>query len=139
MMTRDEKFEQLLHHLRLMNTSGWELTYEAALGGDDESLVELAVFAKKLGLGHEVVSLLEEATAHECGAAFYELGNYFYEEAVAKEQLVKVLNFYERAAHLGHADAMNNLADMYLNGEGTTVDEKCAYHWFEQAAAQGVV
>ena len=43
------------------------------------------------------------------------------------------------AAHLGHVDAINNLADMYLNGEGVAVDEQQAFQWFHIAANGGVV
>lgn len=65
----------------------------------------------------------------------YELGNIYFEI----EDETHAYRLYEQAAQLGHPDAMNNLADMYLNGEGTVLNEPLALQWFVKAAEQDVV
>ncbi|CAM5308550.1 hypothetical protein LSPH24S_05565 [Lysinibacillus sphaericus] len=63
--------------------------------------------------------------------------NYF-EGIGVEESYDRAFKLYEAAAQQGHADAANNLADMYLNGESVPENMSLAKHWFEIAAAQGV-
>jgi TPR repeat protein len=44
--------------------------------------------------------------------------------------------WYRRAAEQGHAAAQNNLAHLYLNGEGVARDPREAQKWFERATRQ---
>ena len=45
--------------------------------------------------------------------------------------------WYRKAADAGNPLAENNLADMYLRGEGVPQDNDAAFLWFQKAAAQG--
>ena len=47
-------------------------------------------------------------------------------------------NWYFRAAQAGHADAMNNLAALHVDGLGVPVAHSVARHWYERAAVLGL-
>ena len=49
----------------------------------------------------------------------------------------EAVNWYRKAADSGNALAENNLADLYLRGEGVPQDDATAFRLFQQAAAQG--
>lgn len=49
----------------------------------------------------------------------------------------KACELYCRAAEQGFAEAMNNLAELYLSGNGAERDRKKACEWFHKAAQQG--
>lgn len=139
MIELDKFWRPLAERLALLQVEDWEDCYERAGMGIPSAFVELALVIREHGFEDEALALLTHAAAENEGAAFYELGNYYFADAKSAEQLEQVLNYYTQGAQLGHADAMNNLADMYLNGEGTTVDYTQAFHWFERAASLGVV
>jgi TPR repeat protein len=50
---------------------------------------------------------------------------------------VRAVEFYKRAAAMGHIRAQYNLGWMYENGRGVTEDDKLAVDWFRKAAEQG--
>lgn len=137
MTERQQQFRKILHLLVINQHTGWEVMYERALEGDGRALFELAHFVSEK-LEEEALWLLKEAVEAGNDAAYYELGNYYYERAATAEDLAQVFSYYELAAMSGVADAMNNLADMYLNGEGVNVNEREAYRWFTAAAELGV-
>lgn len=133
MTARQQQFKQLLHMLVMNDQMGWQQCYEQAVEKDAEALLELANFVAQ-HLEEDVLWLLEEAVQYGNVAAYYELGNYYYEQAETDAELQQVFSYYMKAANAGVADAMNNLADMYLNGEGTKLDEQQASVWFTKAA-----
>lgn len=47
------------------------------------------------------------------------------------------MRWYRKAAEAGNALGQNNLADMYLRGEGVAQNNAEAFRWFEKAAVQG--
>ena len=49
----------------------------------------------------------------------------------------KAIEWYEKAAEQGDAQAQYNLGSMYYNGQGVDVNYKKAFEWFEKAAKQG--
>lgn len=55
-----------------------------------------------------------------------------------EENYTQAFSLYEKAALQGHADAANNLADMYFNGEGVPQDFTLARKWFDFAASKNV-
>lgn len=137
MTDRQQKFRKILELLVMNQHTGWEVSYEYAIEGDAHYLRELANFIAE-NSEEDVLWLLEEAIAGGNNEAYYELGNYYYARAETEEHLAQVFSYYKKAAEASVADAMNNLADMYLNGEGIDVNEKEAYFWFSQAAKLGV-
>ena len=49
----------------------------------------------------------------------------------------EAVKWFRKAAEQGHAQAQNNLGDMYRTGEGVPMDSKEAVKWFRKAAEQG--
>jgi TPR repeat protein len=49
----------------------------------------------------------------------------------------KAVEWYEKAAAQGHAEAQNNLGVMYDKGKGVPQDQARAVEWYRKAAAQG--
>ena len=79
-------------------------------------------------IGYFRAALLNDASAQ------YELGL----SAQATNQPEKALPWFERAANLGHKEALAELANMYLLGEGGLVrDALRARRYFEEAASRG--
>lgn len=137
MTDRQQKFREILQQLVMNEYEGWQVMYEHAIEGDAHYLLELASFVSA-HLEIDPLWLLEEAAEQGNSVAYYELGNYYYERVETESDLVHVFSYYKKAALAGVADAMNNLADMYLNGEGTVVNEAEAFAWFKKAGALGV-
>ena len=49
----------------------------------------------------------------------------------------QAINWFQKAADQGDADAKSNVARMYTCGLGVTQDLNLAHEWYEKAAAQG--
>ena len=98
------------------------------MNGDTDSLIGIASFFHEAMMYKNAYDFYKLAANYQHPEALYMLGNYAYEGLVENESNRKAFLYYEHAAGLGHADAMNNLADMFLNGEGTGVDEKLALY-----------
>jgi len=72
--------------------------------------------------------------------AIHNLGVYYRDGARGYPQNhTKALEFWHRAAELGHAGAYNNIGYNYNNGEGVEIDNKKARYYYEQAAMGGSV
>ncbi|MEK4701391.1 tetratricopeptide repeat protein [Solibacillus sp. FSL R7-0668] len=113
----------------------WLEHYALSEKGNVQSILAIALLYKAHQHFEEASLWLQKAVALEDVEAMYELGNIYFEI----EDETHAYRLYEQAAQLGHPDAMNNLADMYLNGEGTVLNEPLALQWFVKAAEQDVV
>ncbi len=54
-----------------------------------------------------------------------------------REDYAEAVKWYRKAADQGNAEAQNNLAVMYANGQGVPQDYAEAVKWFRKAAGQG--
>ncbi len=45
--------------------------------------------------------------------------------------------WYEKAAKQGHGTAMNNLGNLYYQGEGVSQNQKLAFYWYSESAKAG--
>lgn len=59
-------------------------------------------------------------------------------QGVLKDE-ARALQYYERAAELGSAVAMDNVGTYYAMGRGVTADKVRAIAWYRRAAAHGYV
>ena len=81
-----------------------------------------------------------EATEKGDTEAMLHMGNFFYEGnelLEIDENPSKAVEYYEKAANEGFAQAMNMLGVCYSNGKGVGEDNLKACWWFEQATAKG--
>ena len=70
--------------------------------------------------------------------AIYSIGNHYYHGDYGFPQNYrKALEFFHRAAELGHAESYTNVGCAYIHGEGVQVDKKKAKHYYELAAMAG--
>jgi len=70
--------------------------------------------------------------------AIHNLGNYYRKGMHGfRQDHVKALEQYHRAAELGDAGAYSNIGYCYMYGEGVEVDQEKANHYFELAAISG--
>src|SRR6266542_1762965 len=53
--------------------------------------------------------------------------------------IIRVTNWYQKAAENGHINAQNNLAFLYENGEGTEKDLEKSFYRYQKAAENGNV
>jgi TPR repeat protein len=61
---------------------------------------------------------------------------YYHGEGV-EQSYERAKEYYESAAHLGHAGSQFNLGAMYYNGQGVENNLTKAREWWIKAAAQG--
>lgn len=123
----------LLHKIPIQERQYWSEQLEMAKRGERSAIYKLVELCEKNAWHSEKVFWLQQIDDE--AEAQYALANYYFVEG--EEQ--KAFNYYKKAAIQNHADAANNLADMYLNGEGVEVDEQLAFNWFMKAAQAGVV
>lgn len=99
---------------------------------ETETLILTAEEADRLA--EEAARLVEEeaeARANE----YYEAGYAYLYGLDGKEvDLESAYTNYEKAAELGHAEAMTNIGWMYDNGCGVEQDYEMAFEWYEKAA-----
>lgn len=69
----------------------------------------------------------------------FNLGFMFMAGLGVERNVVKAIQWYDRAAQEGHAKAQFNLGVIYDKGDGTERDIAKALHWYREAAKQGVV
>lgn len=62
-------------------------------------------------------------------------GNYSLDKSAVN--ISKAYDYYIKAANLGNTLAMNNLAEINLNGEGVLKNTNVAFDWFQKACEHG--
>ena len=67
----------------------------------------------------------------------YRLGFQYQNGHGVPQDYAKALGWFERAANLGLAEAMNAIGILYQSGQGVPQDYGKAREWFERAAAKG--
>jgi len=73
-------------------------------------------------------------TANDQREYFYSMGVIYHKGANVKQNYVKALKWYQQAADLGHAGAMNNIGLFYDYGYGVDKDDELALNWYQKAA-----
>lgn len=76
----------------------------------------------------------KKSALQDYALAQYNLAQH-YNEVHTKDKLEQALHWYTRASDNGNVAAMNNLANLYFNGQGTKKDLKKAYELYKKAAA----
>lgn len=84
---------------------------------------------------HYSLLLLAIAAAMLSPAAWADL--YTASAAAAKEDFPRAFGLYRELAELGHAEAQENIAVMYVNGEGVKRDNVLGYAWAAIAKENG--
>jgi uncharacterized protein len=79
-----------------------------------------------------VLAALTTLSAPAVRADMYQAG-----AAVAKQDLTRAFELYRELAELGHPLAQENLAAMYVNGEGVKRDNVLGYAWAKLALQNG--
>jgi tetratricopeptide (TPR) repeat protein len=86
----------------------------------------------------EIVKRLEKRMELNDAQAMYNLGCFYCNGSLGlPRDHAKALELWHRAAELGDADAVCNVANAYRVGRGVEVDEKKAEHYAELAAIEG--
>lgn len=138
----------LIIFLALFSISGTTAKTDSDISSKTEVINELYIIAGKYLYGWEekmdyskaleyFYKILEIGGDDEIGALFrigyiYEYGGYG-----VIQDLNKAKDYYQKAANLGDAKAMNNLAGMYLDGRGVEQDFPIALDLYIKAAAKG--
>ena len=69
--------------------------------------------------------------------AQYQLGNYWHNGALTKQDYNQALHWYEQASLQGHADAQYQLGLMFARGEGVTINRPQAFVILKMSAING--
>ena len=107
-LERDQQKEDDLDKAKELYESAYELCSEAAEDGDAEAMHHMGDFFFR---GNELLEIDKNPS--------------------------KAVEYYEKAANEGFAQAMNMLGVCYSNGKGVGKDILKACWWYEQAAAKG--
>lgn len=114
----------------------WSLRMDIPALTSDDKAIEHAMKSLYAAQGSdkygEVLSAVEKIAASDAEAAF-RLGRYYDVEAPLPDY-ARALEFYTKAAELGHGFAMNNLGLMYERGNGVAKDPLKARKLFEASA-----
>ena len=70
---------------------------------------------------------------HLDGVQCWNLGYIYY----TTKDYTQAFYWYKKAAEAGNSDSMNNLGDMYRDGQGTTKDLEKAKYWYKKACEAG--
>jgi TPR repeat protein len=62
---------------------------------------------------------------------------YYFGREERLKNFVKAAKLYQKAAQLGHAEAMFSLGVLHFLGEGVERSDETAAHWWRQAAQAG--
>ena len=117
-MHDEQQFKQFIEQIHLRHEIGeWLEQFSSAINGDEQSMVNIALLYKEQRLFPEMYDWLNKAVSLQCAKAMYELANCYFEALDGKGNEKEAFELYKKAAQLKHPDAMNNLADMYFNGE----------------------
>lgn len=69
--------------------------------------------------------------------AQFELADYFFNGVDVAQNYSKAIEWYTRAAELGHLESQKKLYDCYINGKGVDKDANEAVKWLTMAADAG--
>ena len=83
------------------------------------------------------VELLKRASRHGSGAAYFLLGNWYYNGENLPKDDKKAFENWEKGAYLKNDDAASNLAYAYIEGIGCEKDEKKGIEIYKQAIDNG--
>jgi TPR repeat protein len=75
--------------------------------------------------------------APQSPVAINSMANMYYRGDGVKQDYVKALYLYKKAAGQGHMASVITVGYMYEYGQGTRVDYAVAMQWYQRAAAQG--
>jgi uncharacterized protein len=109
------------------------LLERAASAGYPEATYPLASIVASSGRIADARQLLQPLAEKNDPRALYLLGR--INEAV--RDYINAARFYERSAHLGNADALNNLGYMHANGLGIARDDTRAARYYREAITAG--
>ena len=79
------------------------------------------------------------SSSQETPNTWYQRASALDRRGASNEDFVTAAHWYRKAAETGHTDAQTNLAVMYTEGRGVTVDGLEAVRWFRAAAEAGNV
>ncbi|MCB1041262.1 MAG: caspase family protein [Hyphomicrobiaceae bacterium] len=108
-------------------------------------VVAMAEYGKLLseGLGVEQDAVagqhwfLKAALGGDATGLFMAGRNFERGDGGAAKDMVKAIEFYERAAKAGNGDAMNNLGVLFMLGEGVLQDASKAADWYRRGVEAG--
>ena len=112
--------------------------YERAAGlGEPEAMYEL-YFSYRDGKGvgvdkSKAMEWLRKAAEGGCANAQYLLG-YENGHTIGKRDVAEAIKWWTRAAEQNHLKALDEMADVYLNGDGVEQDEERALEFVRKAA-----
>ncbi len=124
--------------------AGVEQSYETAIewyqkiieAGDTDGWYLLGTVYEDVEEYDKAVECYEEQLKGEGTfkySAYYGLAKAYKYGLGKEENFAKALDYYQQAAGNGEIQAMVELGEMYLNGDGVKEDDEIANYWFEKA------
>ncbi len=88
-------------------------------------------------IAREVVDRIEALAAARVPEAVFLMGTAYDEGLGRTENAETAVEWYRRAADLGHGLAQHNLGNIYFEGRGVAQSDSDAVHWWTLAAEEG--
>jgi len=122
-----------------MRLSVWIFATFSSLTAASASADEFAVARDAIEQGNYVaaVATLESLAEKDDAGSLALLASLYQTSQGVPKDIERAIEFYKRAAELGHPEAQFNLGNIYLLGEGVKADEAWALTYYRQAASQG--
>lgn len=138
-----EEVELHQEAIELLNI--YENNIEAARDENGEAQLEVGKALKKFadyywyGMNRidEAIDWLKKAADKGYGAAYTQLGMYYYSERYERLDYEKALSLFHKALQLGDAEGVYQIGYSYQNGYGVEKDLYEAFSWFLKAAELG--
>jgi len=112
---------------------------KAAEKGDPKGFTQLGMLKKEEGKMSQAAALFLWASENHNPEAYYQIGLLYQQGVPFGKDSKKMFEYTLKAATRGHAKAINRLALMNLNGEGTDRCYTTAFRNFNKAIKQGCV
>ncbi len=112
---------------------------KAAEKGDPKGFTKLGVLKKEEGDISQAAALFLFASENHDVDAYYQIGLLYQQGVPFGKDSKKMFEYTLKAATRGHAKAINRLALMNLNGDGTNQCHTTAFQNFNKAIKQGCI
>ena len=134
---------------RVDNARARVLLLEAAEDGDAISRMWVARCYSRGRMGFEtnevearniaraIIDRIETLAEEDVAEAVFLMGT-AYDEGLGKtSDMATAIDWYRRAANLGHFLAQHNMGNVYFEARGVSQNDSMAVHWWTKAAVQG--
>lgn len=134
---------RILHEEGMMDRSLAEAAVELWMGfikkekGNDTVFSQDKLLGEKLGEAASIINTHEEPHLSDSLSTILHKAHSYYNGEGVQRNSKEAIKWYEKAAAMGHVEAMLVLGNIYYMGQGILKDDETAFKWYTKAADLG--